>query len=128
MPAYKQVSKPRAASYNPVIVSAYYKSEGLPAPVFEHRFHPSRKWRFDIAWPERRVAVEVEGGIWTQGRHTRASGYNKDREKYNTAAAMGWQVLRYAPCEVCMAETIEQIKQAMDTKRLAPLPYEDRGE
>jgi len=61
MPAYKQVRKPRAASYNPVIVSAYYKSEGLPAPVFEYRFHPSRKWRFDIAWPERRVAVEVEG-------------------------------------------------------------------
>jgi very-short-patch-repair endonuclease len=70
------------------------KAHGL-APVKEHRFHPSRKWRFDFAFPERKCAVEVEGGIWTNGRHSRGSGAVADMEKYNTAAAMGWFVFRF---------------------------------
>lgn len=60
----------------------------------EHRFHPSRKWRFDFAWPESKVAVEVEGGHWTGGRHTRGAGFEADCEKYMEAMVMGWRVLR----------------------------------
>ncbi len=60
----------------------------------EHRFHPTRKWRFDFAWPEYKVAVEVEGGIWSQGRHTRGLGFQKDCTKYNEAAVDGWIVIR----------------------------------
>ncbi|MCK4815094.1 hypothetical protein KA005_04930, partial [bacterium] len=60
----------------------------------EYKFHPVRKWRFDFALKDR-VAVEIEGGIWAQGRHTRGSGFIKDAEKYNTAAAMGWRVFRF---------------------------------
>ena len=70
---------------------------GLPEPVLEHRFHPVRRWRFDIAWADHMIALEVEGGVWTGGRHTRGSGFMKDMEKYNTAAAMGWIVLRAVP-------------------------------
>lgn len=63
-------------------------------PVREYKFHPTRKWRFDFAWPDEKVAVEIEGGIWGGGRHTRGSGYTKDCEKYNVAVVMGWRVLR----------------------------------
>lgn len=69
----------------------------LPAPVREYRFHDIRKWRFDFAWPEYKVALECEGGTWSRGRHTRGAGYQGDLEKYNQAAVLGWTVLRYTP-------------------------------
>ncbi len=73
------------------------KAHGLPEPVAEHRFHPTRRWRFDYAWPDHRVALEVEGGIWSGGRHTRGAGYLGDLEKYNAATLLGWRVLRTTP-------------------------------
>ena len=69
---------------------------GIPTPEKELQFHPVRKWRFDRAWPDHKVAVEIHGGIWTGGRHTRGRGFLNDREKMNTAQLMGWTVL-----EVC---------------------------
>jgi hypothetical protein len=62
--------------------------------VREHRFHPTRRWRFDFAWPLISVALEVEGAVWVGGRHTRGSGFLGDMTKYNTATLMGWRVLR----------------------------------
>ena len=67
-----------------------------PTPIREHRFAPPRRWRFDFAWPDWRVAVELEGGAWARGRHTRGAGYVADCEKYNAATLAGWRVLRYA--------------------------------
>jgi very-short-patch-repair endonuclease len=61
----------------------------------EYKFHPTRKWRFDFADVENKIAIEIEGGVWTRGRHTRGSGYIKDVEKYNAATVCGWKVLRY---------------------------------
>lgn len=72
-------------------------STGLPMPETEYRFHPSRKWRFDYAWPDQRIALEVEGGVWTQGRHTRGKGFLGDMDKYNEAAVDGWRILRCQP-------------------------------
>lgn len=63
-------------------------------PEQEYRFHPQRRWRFDFAWPEERVAVEIEGGAWVNGRHTRGSGFGEDCRKYNEAVVLGWRVLR----------------------------------
>lgn len=61
----------------------------------EFRFHPKKRWRFDFALPEHKIAIEVEGGTWSNGRHTRGAGYRKDCEKYNAANVLGWHVLRY---------------------------------
>lgn len=66
-----------------------------PRPVTEFRFAEGRRWRFDFAWPEQRVAVELEGATWTRGRHTRGAGFAADCAKYNEAVALGWRVLRY---------------------------------
>ena len=86
--------------------------------VREHRFHPKRKWRFDFAIPHQRIAIEVEGGIYTQGRHTRGSGFSKDCEKYNTATAMGWAVLRFPANEVG-AQSLQYIKETMRNRHVA---------
>ena len=60
----------------------------------EYRFHETRKWRFDFALPEKKLAIELEGGIWVKGAHTRGSHFNSDCEKYNNAALLGWRVFR----------------------------------
>ena len=60
----------------------------------EYRFHPTRRWRFDFAMPNHKVAVEVEGGTHSNGRHVRGAGYTADCEKYNAAVMLGWRVLR----------------------------------
>lgn len=67
----------------------------LPYPKREFRFHEKRQWRFDFAWPESKLAVEIEGGTWINGRHTRGLGYAKDCEKYNEATRAGWKVYRF---------------------------------
>lgn len=86
---------------------------GLPEPELEHRFHPERKWRFDLAWVKQRVSLEVEGGIWAQGRHTRGLGFEKDCEKYNQAQLLGWTVLRYSTGQVKQGLPIEDLKRAL---------------
>ena len=81
--------------------------------VCELMFHPTRKWRFDYAIPAAQVAIEVEGGAYTQGRHTRGRGFEADMEKYNTAEAMGWHVLRFTPDRLCAPVTIELVHRTV---------------
>lgn len=86
---------------------------GLPEPVAEFQFHGERKWRFDYAWVQQRVALEVEGGIHTQGAHARPGGILRDMEKYNYAQCMGWIVIRCVPKNLHHKETFGFLKQAM---------------
>ena len=69
----------------------------VPGWVAEYRFHPKRKWMYDFANPLYKIACEVEGGVFVQGRHSRGVGMIKDMEKYNTGTVMGWQILRFTP-------------------------------
>lgn len=63
----------------------------------EHRFHKTRRWRFDFAFVDRKIAIEVEGGIWSGGRHVRPAGFEGDCEKYNEATILGWKIYRLTP-------------------------------
>ena len=85
----------------------------LPAPEREFRFAPSRRWRFDFCWQEQKLAVEIEGGTRSGGRHNRAEGYTKDAEKYNAAAEAAWIVLRYTDAMIREdpAACLEQIER-----------------
>lgn len=67
----------------------------IPKPTREYRFHPTRQFRFDFAWPVQKRAVEIEGGIWVMGGHTRGKHFISDCDKYNLAVLMGWKVLRF---------------------------------
>ena len=96
----------------PDFFMAICAADGLPMPVREHRFHDTRRWRFDYAWPAQMVALEVEGGVWTGGRHTRGKGYVADLEKYREAAIAGWCVLRVTPAEL-KAAAVDLVRRAM---------------
>ena len=63
----------------------------------EYRFHPTRRWRFDFARPDIRLAIEIDGGVWSGGRHSGGAGQIKDMEKGNAAVALGWQILHFTP-------------------------------
>lgn len=94
-------------------------ARGLPTPEAEYRFHPVRKWRFDYAWPDFRVALEVDGGVWVRGKHGRGSGIVKDHEKQNHAAAFGWRILRVQPRDLLNDLTFTLLAQALE--------YRDNG-
>ena len=81
--------------------------------VKEYKFHPERRWRFDYAIPVHKIALEVEGGVWTQGRHTRPQGFLGDIEKYNAATLMGWRVFRTTPTGLYRTATINLLKSAI---------------
>lgn len=93
--------------------SALCRAAGLPEPVAECRFAPPRRWRFDFSWPAQKVALEVEGGVWTRGRHTRGAGYLTDMVKYNRAAILGWCVLRCTPATLRSEATFTLIREAL---------------
>ncbi len=77
----------------------------------EYKFHPKRKWRADFLITGKKILVEIEGGIWSGGRHTRGKGYLGDMEKYNQAAMMGFTVLRFSTEQVKAGVAIKQIEQ-----------------
>lgn len=98
------------------LLAFHIRAGKLQKPEREFRFDPVRKWRFDFAWPDKMVAVEVEGGIWTGGRHTRGVGFLNDCSKYNHASLLGWMILRF-PVEVIESgEALQVIEKALNQK------------
>lgn len=72
-----------------------------PELIAEYKFHPTRKWRVDY-WHNSGVAIEVEGSVWTRGRHTRGSGFLADMEKYNALAERGVLLFRVPAHEITL--------------------------
>lgn len=90
------------------------REAGLPEPVREYVFAKPRRWRLDFAWVEQKVAVEVEGGIWIQGRHNRGKGYESDLEKHNELTMRGWRLLRFGQKMVDSGSAVEIIGLLLD--------------
>lgn len=105
----------RANSRGDVFTFLLHQRLGVEC-VREYRFHPTRQWRFDYAIPDLRIAIEIDGGIWINGRHNRASGYLGDMEKFNAAATLGWVVLKFTPQEQYSQKTLELITQTIANK------------
>jgi very-short-patch-repair endonuclease len=87
----------------------------LPNAIPEYQFHPERKWRADWAFADIDLLVEIEGGIWTEGRHTRGAGFTADLEKYKAAIVLGWFVLRVTPQQVESGEAFRWIKEIAES-------------
>lgn len=96
------------------IVKAMCKEYNIAFPEAEYKFLPNRKFRFDFCWPDKMLAVEVEGGVWIGGRHTRGSGFVKDMEKYNLATCAGWRILRFTPQELRESQTYCMIEECLE--------------
>lgn len=113
--------------YSPQIVLAYFREMGIPTPELEYVFSPPRRWRWDFAWPTIMdelgppvvmggVAMEVQGGIFIQGRHSRGAALIKEWEKLNRAAVLGWRVLYCQPKDLCTLDMVNTIKEALGLK------------
>lgn len=78
----------------------------------------------DFAWPEYRVAVEIEGGVWSMGRHNRPKGFIADTEKYNAAAELGWIVLRFTAQAIRDGKAIDQTLNVLQDRESFREMYE----
>ena len=109
----KPVKVKRAQSPGETLFSQQLTLSGISAER-EFRFHPKRMWRFDFAIPARRFAVEIEGGVFVNGRHSRGKAYEADCEKYAEALILGWLVLRVTTDQVKRGEAISWLQQALN--------------
>ena len=106
------------------IFCKYLYDQGIKYPKPEYIFHPTRQWRFDMAWPEIKLAIEIEGGIYGRGKpcptckqrrkgaHGSVTGLLRDIEKYNQATYHGWKILRCTPDQL---NSLEFINLVIDT-------------
>ena len=85
--------------------------------VAEHKFHDTRKWRIDFAIVDQKIGIEIDGGVWSGGRHTRGNGFVEDMEKYNAAVTLGWVILRFTPQDLNKITTFETIKKVVELKK-----------
>lgn len=100
-------------------LALHLRGIGAPPPRRQHCFAEAigREWRFDFSWPERRLAVEIEGE-----QHRIQSRFRSDLEKYNAAQLMGWTVLRFRPSEVKSGHALAVIEAALaDSDKWQPL-------
>ena len=85
----------------------------LPAPVRELKAIPGRRFRFDFAWPDRKLAVEAQGAVWTQGRHTRGGGAESDAGNLSLAVLQGWKVLVVCKTHIRSGLALKWIEEAL---------------
>ena len=93
----------------------FWSARSLPEPISEFKVCPERRWRFDWAFPVQRVAIEVNGGIFSRirGRHSRGAGQLKDWEKLNHAQKLGWKVFQFSPQQMNEEKTAEFLREVL---------------
>lgn len=98
------------------ILIAQMDKEQIISPVREYKFLEDRRFRFDLAWPQFQIAVEVHGDVWHGGRHTSGVGFTRDREKMNLAIIEGWKVLEVTTGQVKDGSAIKWISALFDKR------------
>jgi hypothetical protein len=111
-PGSRELSKPQ---YLLICLIARW---GLPEPDREVRFTTKQAWRFDLAWKPQRVALEIDGGAYSGGRHVRGKGFEQDCEKLNEALLEGWRPFRVTPQQIERdpARVEETLRRALETR------------
>jgi very-short-patch-repair endonuclease len=85
----------------------------IPQPTFEYKFHTKRKFRWDMAWVDQKLAVEVLGGIWIKGGHNTGKGITRDCEKLDEGVKLGWKVLQFTKEQIESGYAVEAIKEVL---------------
>lgn len=129
--------KPKRAASKEDDFDFQCRAHRLPEFVRQHLFAKSigRRWQFDFAFPRFMLAAEVEGlvvrRLWDKptggkpvqvvyGRHATITGFMEDAVKYNTAAMLGWTVLRFAQQQVKNGEAIEMAIRVLASRGWQP--------
>lgn len=84
----------------------------------------NRRFESDFFLPPTLV-VEIEGGVWINGRHNRPGGFISDVEKYNLYTANGLQLLRFTGKDLSAANieaTIKIVTETLERSRYMPAP------
>ena len=102
--------------YNVSIVLAYFKSCGLPPPIIEYRFYLGRRHKSDFAWPTEKVALEVQGGVYTGQAHGSITGILKGIEKDNLYSMAGWLQLKCLPNTLLKQDTVNMIQRCLSKR------------
>jgi len=108
----------KVAKASPQLFIAACLARELPAPVPEFRFAaPERQWRFDWYWPEHRISLEVQGGLFLPGggRHSRGAALRGEHDKLNAAAILGIRVLFCLPEDIDSGAIFPVIEKALAT-------------
>lgn len=93
------------------------KVAGLPEPTREYRFDSVKRWRFDFAYLDCKLAIEVEGATWIPNTgHTSGVGYRENVRKYNAAVMQGWKLLRFTTDMVKSGEALKVIEEMINAK------------
>lgn len=110
-----KVKKPSAKTLLEDGLYGEFKLFGLPLPERQFMFHPERKWRADFAWPDRKIMIEVQGGIFMRGGggHNRGAGIEGDHEKHNEAVRLGWYVFHFGPRALYIPSRASQASRAL---------------
>jgi hypothetical protein len=95
------------------LLAAQLHYAGLPIPTAQYHFARPRLWRFDLAYVDKKIAIEIHGGTWIQGRHVRGEGFHADRVKMNEAQLLGWMVLEFTEADVRNAGAVGVIERAL---------------
>ena len=109
----KKSERERIEAEQHAALLASLQNASLPYPIAEFRFDLSRLWRFDYAWPDQKIALEVDGGLFTKGKHARGAGIIQDHEKRNEAAIYGWRVLVCSPVDRTNGKIINVLRQIL---------------
>jgi len=98
------------------LLLVHIRAVGLPEPVQQYRFHPTRKWLADFAWPDAMLLVEVDGATWMGGKggHTSGKGYERDCEKTAEAVLLGWRVLHFTRNQIESGYAVNTIEKALE--------------
>lgn len=111
-PAGKRPKRARSKHTNEqLLLQRQIAALGVWPVELEYRFHSTRRWKFDLALPGYRLAIEIEGGAFVGGRHTRGVGFEKDCHKYAQAMILGWRVLRVTPGMVTNGKAIGYVEK-----------------
>lgn len=91
----------------------HIRAKRLPEPEREVQLFKDRRWRYDLVWRPQMLTVEVDGGTWVRGAHSRGWGQRRDAEKQNRAVLEGWAVLRFTSDMVMSGEAVATLVQAL---------------
>jgi hypothetical protein len=114
----KPPTLPQGGALNQVLFTRLCKAHGLPVPDYEVEFCPGRKFRFDVLWG--RCALEVQGAIFSGGRHVHGAALLSEYEKLNLAVCLGFSVLFCTPAQIDNGSIFPVVKRALGSEAGRP--------